>query len=109
MINIRGFSNGLKTKAEDLIDGKYTAPVACCLVQLKGEPEKQKVATQNDVPAKDRDIAGMVQLIEESGAMDECVDEAKTLVNVVGRKWTGPFRIRSRKLFFGLLDGLSVT
>ena len=35
VINLQGFGNSLKTKAEDLIEGKITAPVIRCLMAHK--------------------------------------------------------------------------
>ena len=42
VINLRGFGKSLKTTAEDLIEGKITAPVIRCLMHLRGEPERQR-------------------------------------------------------------------
>merc|ERR1719327_2045417 len=41
VINLQGFGKSLKTKAEDLIEGKITAPVIRCLMHLKERPERR--------------------------------------------------------------------
>ena len=81
VINLQGFGKSLKTKAEDLIEGKITAPVIRALMLLRSEPEKQAwLWGQYAVDQKERDIGGMVELIERSGAFDECIREAHGLV-----------------------------
>ena len=87
MINLQGFGKSLKTKAEDLIEGKITAPVIRCLMHLKEQPEKQAwlwgqycVDGEFCEHMEGRDIAGMVELIEGSGAMDACIAEANGMV-----------------------------
>ena len=82
VINLQGFGKSLKTKAEDLIEGKITAPVIRCLMAHKDAPEKQQwLWAQYQVPSEERDIAGMVELIEASGAFDECIAEANGMVD----------------------------
>ena len=82
VINLQGFGKSLKTKAEDLIEGKITAPVIRALMLLKGAPEKQAwLWAQYGLDQKERDIGGMVELIEASGAFGECIREAHALVD----------------------------
>jgi geranylgeranyl pyrophosphate synthase len=82
VINLQGFSKSLKTKAEDLIEGKITAPVVRCLMLLRDQPERQAwLWNQYAVDQADRDIGGMVKLIERSGAFDDCIREAHNLVD----------------------------
>ena len=64
VINLQGFGKSLKTKAEDLIEGKITAPVIRCLMAHKDAPEKQQwLWAQYQVPSEERDIAGMVPIM----------------------------------------------
>jgi geranylgeranyl pyrophosphate synthase len=82
VINLQGFGKSLKTKAEDLIEGKITAPVIRALMLLKDEPEKQRwLWAQYQVDKEQRDIAGMVELIESSGAFTECIGHAHGMVD----------------------------
>ena len=81
VINLQGFGKSLKTKAEDLIEGKITAPVIRCMMTLQSQPEKQAwLWGQYALDSAERDIAGMVELIEGSGAFEQCIDEAHGLV-----------------------------
>jgi len=82
VINLQGFGKSLKTKAEDLIEGKITAPVIRCLMLLRDEPAKQRwLWAQYQVPQAERDIGAMVELIEASGAFESCIKEAHALVD----------------------------
>ena len=82
VINLQGFGKSLKTKAEDLTEGKITAPVIRCLMLLKGDPVKQQwLWQQYAVQQDERDICGMVEMIEGSGAFDACINEAHGLVD----------------------------
>uniref|UniRef100_A0A7S3AFP4 Uncharacterized protein n=1 Tax=Haptolina ericina TaxID=156174 RepID=A0A7S3AFP4_9EUKA len=81
VINLKGFGKSLKTTAEDLVEGKITAPVIRALMLLKEEPAQQRwLWAQYGVPQAERDIQGMVNLIERSGAFDACIDEANGMV-----------------------------
>jgi len=87
VINLQGFGKSLKTKAEDLIEGKITAPVVRCMMNLTDAPDKQAwLWQQYQVPAETRDIAGMVALIDGSGALDICIKEAQDMVNTAWRQ-----------------------
>jgi len=82
VINLKGCGKSLTTTAEDLIEGKITAPVIRCLMLLKGQPEKQQwLWAQYQVSQDERDIKGMVDLIEDSGAFDCCIREAHGMVD----------------------------
>ena len=82
VINLQGFGKSLKTKAEDLIEGKITAPVIRCMMLLRGQPEKQRwLWGQYGVSQEERDIGGMVNMIEASGAFDQCIKEAHQMVD----------------------------
>ena len=74
VLTLQGFGKSLKTKAEDLIEGKITAPVIRCLMAHKDAPEKQQwLWKQYEVEQEKRDILGMVDMIEASGAFTECI------------------------------------
>ena len=82
VINLKGFGKSLKTTAEDLVEGKITAPVIRSMMLLKDQPDKQRwLWGQYAVPMPERDIAGMVNLIEGSGAFDVCIAEAHAMVD----------------------------
>lgn len=82
VINLQGFGKSLKTKAEDLIEGKITAPVIRALTMLNGQKEKQQwLWGQYQISREQRDIGGMVELIESSGAFQSCINEAHDMVD----------------------------
>lgn len=84
VLNLRGFGNNLKTKAEDLLAGKVTAPVikAFLLLTEAGDFEKRDwLWSQYGLSADKRDIGGMVSLIEECGSFKLCLEEAIQIVN----------------------------
>ena len=87
VINLRGFGKSLKTTAEDLIEGKITAPVIRCLMHLRGEPERQRwLWRQYALGQAERDIRGMVEMIEGSGAFESCIAEAHGMVESAWRE-----------------------
>lgn len=80
VLNLRGFKNNLKDRGEDLMHGKVTLPVAKAMSKLSLE-KRQEV--WNIVSSKTHDLEIIDQailLIEECGAMDECVQQATDLV-----------------------------
>ena len=82
VINLKGFGKSLKTTAEDLVEGKITAPVIRCLMLLTAQPERQRwLWGQYALDKEERDIGGMVELIESSGAFDVCIREAHAMVD----------------------------
>jgi geranylgeranyl pyrophosphate synthase/predicted secreted hydrolase len=80
VLNLRGFKGDLKSKGEDLQQGKITLPVAKALGRLAPGARKslwEGVASKSQDPAV---IADLIQRIEDAGALDECVREANDLV-----------------------------
>ena len=80
----QGFGKSLKTKAEDLIEGKVTAPVIRALMALGGGGEEAKqrwLWGQYALPAAERDVLGMVSLIEATGAFEACIGVANSMVD----------------------------
>lgn len=79
----QGFGKSLKTKAEDLIEGKVTAPVIRAMMALGetgGTTSQRWLWGQYSLPSDQRDVAGMVELIEGTGAFETCIDEANAMV-----------------------------
>ena len=79
VINLQGFHSELKTKGEDLIEGKITAPVIQGFLALNSQNRLklwqgiQKGASADDLPM-------LIELLEECGAIDICINYAKNLV-----------------------------
>jgi geranylgeranyl pyrophosphate synthase/predicted secreted hydrolase len=85
VLNLRGFKKDLKTRAEDITHGKITLPVAKALGRLD-EPNRRWL--QYALEARTTDLGLLeeaVDLLEECGAVQECVDEAHGLVEEAWR------------------------
>ena len=81
VINLRGFQLGLKTHAEDLIEGKITAPVVKAFMKISHDErlwlyEQMKVNGKQ----KDRDVDAVLAKLEECHAIDDCISDAKRIV-----------------------------
>lgn len=63
MLNLRGFGHNLKTAAEDLHEGKITAPLVRCLMLSNGAAQRY-LWEQIQAPAESRDVSAMVEMIE---------------------------------------------
>ena len=77
-INLRGFEHDLKEHAEDLAEGKVTAPIVRAFEQLE-EPEQRELAALLDEP-DEREIRRILDLVEGCGAVDWCHEHARDLV-----------------------------
>jgi len=89
VINLQGFGKSLKTKAEDLIEGKVTAPVIRALMALgaAGDAERQRwLWGQFGVSDGEREVGAMVDLIEATGAFETCIGEAHSMVDAAWLK-----------------------
>lgn len=80
VLNLRGFRNDLKTRAEDVTHGKITLPVAKALGRLPAPQRRWLVDTLASRPEDLETLGGVVDLLEECGAVQECVHEANGLV-----------------------------
>ena len=80
VLNLRGFKDNLKAKGEDISHGKVTLPVAKAMNRLSKE-ERQKLWDIVKSQPKDQVVIdGAVQMLEDCGALDECVVQATDLV-----------------------------
>ncbi len=87
VLNLRGFENGQKTKAEDISEGKITAPVARALSLLPGEKAErlwQLIAAKPTEPAL---VKEALSLIETSGALEDCESYARELLESAWQKF----------------------
>jgi len=80
VLNLRGFEGGLKNRGEDLAEGKITAPMAKAFGRLDRESRAALWDTfetcTHDLSAVERVVA----TLEECGALDDCMEEAYTMV-----------------------------
>ena len=81
VINLRGFQQGLKTHAEDLIEGKITVPVVKAYKKVSHE-DRVWLSKQMAVAGKqaDRDVDAVLAKLEECDAIDDCITEAQHIV-----------------------------
>ncbi|MFT5828396.1 MAG: geranylgeranyl pyrophosphate synthase/predicted secreted hydrolase [Chitinophagales bacterium] len=80
-LNLRGFKDGLKTKGEDITAGKITYPVAKAMTRLE---KNDRARLWEIVKAKTDDlvlIKEAVDLLDKVDALDDCVKEAKDILN----------------------------
>lgn len=80
-LNLRGFKDGLKTKGEDITAGKITYPVAKAMTRLE---KADRARLWEIVSAKTTDlelIKEAVDLLDKVNALDDCVQEAKDILN----------------------------
>ena len=79
VINLRGFSNGLKDHAEDLVEGKLTAPVIQAF-RVLDERDRERMWHELRAPHGARDIHAMLHLIDKADAMAWCHGYARDMV-----------------------------
>ena len=80
VLNLRGFEGELKTRGEDLAEGKITAPVAKAFDRLSRNGRAllwdNLQVCRDDQSAVERVIA----TLEQCGALDDCMTEAYALI-----------------------------
>ncbi|MCO4762424.1 MAG: polyprenyl synthetase family protein, partial [Myxococcales bacterium] len=86
VLNLRGFKGDLKSRGEDLAMGKVTLPVARALPRLDAAERTwlwTELQAKHTDPAK---LAEMIDKIEDCGALSDCEQQARTLVD---EAWSG--------------------
>ncbi|WP_330633372.1 polyprenyl synthetase family protein [Halocatena halophila] len=79
-INLRGYEHDLKEHAEDLVEGKVTAPIVRAF-QVLDEPERTTLYQELQADEAEMDIHQIIDLVEGCGAVDWCYDYARELVD----------------------------
>lgn len=80
VLNLAGFRGGLKTRGEDLIEGKVTLPVAKAMSRLD-LPGRRSLHSQLLRVREDPTIvAEVVETIESTGALTACRTQAEAMV-----------------------------
>ena len=80
VLNLAGFAGDLKTRGEDLHQGKVTMPVATAMGRLDAPGRRRLwdiLSARTEDPAL---VAEGIALIEECGALDACRADAQALV-----------------------------
>jgi geranylgeranyl pyrophosphate synthase len=80
VLNLRGFEGELKTVAEDLVEGKVTAPVAKALGLVDRDERGALWAALRDGSRDAGAVQRAILIIERSGALDACMEDARALV-----------------------------
>jgi geranylgeranyl pyrophosphate synthase len=80
VLNLRGFKGDLKAKAEDVMQGKITLPVAKALSRLEKHDRRWLVDTLAQKPEDPCVVQAVVAKMEACGAVQACADDARQLV-----------------------------
>ncbi len=86
VLNLRGFAGNLKQRGEDIANGTVTLPIAFAMSQLPADQRAWLWQTLQDKPTDEVTIASAVELVTTCGALQACVDLAKTLVETGWQK-----------------------
>jgi geranylgeranyl pyrophosphate synthase/predicted secreted hydrolase len=81
VLNIRGFRNDLKVRAEDIMHGKITLPVAKAIGRLERGERIWLMETLRSKPEDLATVTRVIDVLERSGAVDACVAQARALVD----------------------------
>ncbi len=84
VLNLRGFEGDLKTKGEDVAQGKITFPVAKALSLLGAEDRRRLHHTLAWKPQDPAVVGGVIRLLEDSGALTACAEQARWTIE---RAW----------------------
>lgn len=80
VLNLRGFKGELKERAEDIVQGKVTLPVAKALGRLPLAERKWLYETLHSKPTDPRVVESVVKKLDDCGAIDACVEQARGLI-----------------------------
>lgn len=81
VLNLRGFKGELKERAEDVVQGKVTLPVAKAMSRIAKTERKWLYETLASKPTDPCVVKLVVQKLEDSGAVEACVDQARGLID----------------------------
>jgi geranylgeranyl pyrophosphate synthase/predicted secreted hydrolase len=80
VLNLRGFKNDLKSKGEDVAQGKITLPVAKAMSRLDGGKRAWLWETLRSKPQDPAVIGEVIDVLEQSGSIETCDREAHDLI-----------------------------
>jgi len=80
VLNLRGFKGDLKQRGEDISNGVVTLPIAVAMSRLSRADREGLWATLQQKTTDQATVAAAVELVTTCGAIQACVDRAKTLV-----------------------------
>ncbi len=86
VLNLRGFQDKRKTTAEDLTEGKITAPVAKAF-RLLSPKARTKLWQKIELnPQSQEEIEDIVHILNDCGALEKCMLDARDIVETA---WSG--------------------
>ncbi len=80
-LNLSGFKDDLKSKAEDLAEGKITFPVVKAMGRLPQKERKELWDIIRSKPKNRKVLGTAVKLIEDCGAIQACQDQAREMID----------------------------
>lgn len=85
VLNLRGFAGNLKTRGEDIAQGKVTLPIARALGRLPAEERRALWAIISKKPQEPDVIERCIDAIERVGGIESCATDAREMVE---QAWT---------------------
>ena len=80
VLNLRGFEGELKTRGEDLTEGKVTAPVAKAFGRLSRAGRALLWETLETCKHDQSAVERVIDTLEQCGVLDDCMNEAYALI-----------------------------
>jgi geranylgeranyl pyrophosphate synthase/predicted secreted hydrolase len=80
VLNLRGFKGDLKSRGEDISRGIVTYPIAKAVSRLDREPRRALWNTLRSKPSDRCVVDGVIRELEACGAIEDCVQEARQMV-----------------------------
>ena len=80
VLNLRGFKGNLKSRGEDVRQGKITLPVAYAMGILKTDERRWLYEGLREKSDDDIKVMAIVDLLERCGAIEHCARSARELV-----------------------------
>ena len=88
VLNLRGFKGGLKNAGEDITHGKITIPVAKAMSRLDRAERAKLWETVQSKPTDLKVVEQVIGTLEDCGALDACVEQARSLVEDAWQAFT---------------------
>ncbi len=81
VLNLRGFKGNLKSRGEDISRGVVTYPIAKAISRLEIEARRDLWEKLKSKPEEREAVDGIIADLEACGAVEDCVREARQLVD----------------------------
>ncbi|HMJ13069.1 MAG TPA: polyprenyl synthetase family protein [Polyangiaceae bacterium] len=81
VLNLRGFKGDLKSKGEDIVQGKITLPVAKAISRLDLAERRWLYATLRSKPEDPKVVAQVIDKLEACGAIEDCKVQADKMID----------------------------